>query len=110
MIVTIFWQTKLSNDDLPLAFTDFSGGFILFTAENEGSYWYFDGYSHTRLLAVNNLRKQPEVGLMTGEITRGRNINALFDLLPESTIMAITIVIHPRDVEAHLEKISSRYG
>ncbi|SPX41113.1 conjugative transfer ATPase, PFL_4706 family [Haemophilus influenzae] len=46
---------------------------------------------------------------MTGEVTRGRNINALFDLLPESTIMAITVVIHPQDkLQAHLDKLSSR--
>ncbi len=99
---------QTSNDDLPLAFTDFSEDLFYSQPRNEGSYWYFDGQPH-EVVVVNNLRKQPEVGLMTGEITRGRNINALFDLLPESTIMAITIVIHPQDkLEAHLEKISSR--
>lgn len=95
---------QTSNDDLPLAFTDFSEDLFYSQPRNEGSYWYFDGQPH-EVVVVNNLRKQPEVGLMTGEITRGRNINALFDLLPESTIMAITIVIHPQDkLEAHLEK------
>ncbi len=94
---------QTSNDDLPLAFTDFSEDLFYSQPRNEGSYWYFDGQIH-EVVVVNNLRKQPEVGLMTGEITRGRNINALFDLLPESTIMAITIVIHPQDkLEAHLE-------
>lgn len=97
-----------SDDELPLAFTDFSEDLFYSQPKNEGSYWYFDGQPH-EVVVVNNLRKQPEVGLMTGEVTRGRNINALFDLLPESTIMAITIVIHPQDkLEAHLEKISSR--
>ncbi|ASW36634.1 TPA: conjugative transfer ATPase [Mannheimia haemolytica] len=100
---------QTSNDGLPeLAFNDFSEDLFYSQPKNEGNYWYFDDQPH-EVVVVNNLRKQPEVGLMTGEITRGRNINALFDLLPESTIMAITIVIHPQDkLEAHLEKISSR--
>ncbi|GAB1659147.1 conjugative transfer ATPase [Mannheimia haemolytica] len=97
-----------SDDDLPLAFSDFSEDLFYSQPQNKGSYWYFDNQPH-EVVVVNNLRKQPEVGLITGEITRGRNINALFDLLPESTIMAITIVIHPQDkLEAHLEKISGR--
>ncbi|TRC64355.1 conjugative transfer ATPase, partial [Mannheimia haemolytica] len=88
---------QTSNDGLPeLAFNDFSEDLFYSQPKNEGNYWYFDDQPH-EVVVVNNLRKQPEVGLMTGEITRGRNINALFDLLPESTIMAITIVIHPQD-------------
>ncbi|EFL80063.1 MULTISPECIES: conjugative transfer ATPase [Pasteurellaceae] len=96
------------NNDIPLAFTDFSENLFYSQPENKGEYWYFDGQPH-EVIVVNNLRRQPDIGLMTGEITRGRNINALFDLLPESTIMAITIVVHPQDkLEAHLEKLSSR--
>ncbi len=49
------------------------------------------------------------MGIFTGEVRRGKNINALFDLLPESTIMVTTIVVYPQDkLEAHLERISSR--
>ncbi|HDL5873030.1 TPA: TraC family protein, partial [Mannheimia haemolytica] len=73
---------QTSNDGLPeLAFNDFSEDLFYSQPKNEGNYWYFDDQPH-EVVVVNNLRKQPEVGLMTGEITRGRNINALFDLLP----------------------------
>ncbi|QLB13901.1 conjugative transfer ATPase [Bisgaardia hudsonensis] len=103
-----YLETANDNDDIPLAFSDFSENLFYSQPENKGNYWYFDGQPH-EVIVVNNLRRQPDIGLMTGEITRGRNINALFDLLPESTIMAITLVVHPQDkLEAHLEKLSSR--
>lgn len=39
---------------------------------------------------------------MTGESARGDGINALFDLLPEGVIMALTIVVWPQDrLEEH---------
>lgn len=103
-----YLDVNRSNDDIPLAFSDFSENLLYSQPENKGDYWYFDGQPH-EVIVVNNLRRKPEIGLMTGEITRGRNINALFDLLPESTIMATTIVVHPQDkLEAHLDKLSSR--
>lgn len=99
---------SVPDDDIPLAFTDFSENLFYSQPQNKGEYWYFDNQPH-EVVVINNLRRQPDIGLMTGEITRGRNINALFDLLPESTIMAITIVVHPQDkLENHLERLSSR--
>ncbi|MDE8035232.1 conjugative transfer ATPase [Actinobacillus equuli subsp. equuli] len=103
-----YLEMTQDNDDIPLAFSDFSENLLYSQPENKGDYWYFDGQPH-EVIVVNNLRRQPEIGLMTGEITRGRNINALFDLLPESTIMVTTIVVHPQDkLEDHLEKLSKR--
>ncbi|WP_115306460.1 conjugative transfer ATPase [Pasteurella testudinis] len=96
------------SSDVPLAWQDFSETLFYNQPESKKQYWYFDQQPH-EVVVVDNIRKAPSIGHMTGEVTRGRNINALFDLLPESTIMVTTIVIHPQDkLEAHLEKLSSR--
>lgn len=58
---------------------------------------------------LDRLRKPPTVGHMTGESARGDGINALFDLLPEGVIMALTIVVWPQDrLEEHLSRLSDR--
>lgn len=58
---------------------------------------------------LDRLRKPPTVGHMTGEAARGDGINALFDLLPEGVIMALTIVVWPQDrLEEHLSSLSDR--
>lgn len=94
--------------DLPLQDQDFSENLFFTPPESKNGYWYFNGQPH-EVIVVDNIRKQPDVGHMTGEVTRGRNINALFDLLPESTIMGITVVIYPQDkLQTHLDKLSSR--
>ncbi|WP_140919658.1 conjugative transfer ATPase [Limnobaculum xujianqingii] len=90
--------------------TDFAES-LLFTepASNskEGN-WYFDARPH-RVVVVDRLRKAPRVGHITGENRKGDGINALFDLMPESTIMSMTIVIYPQDqLEEHLNKLADR--
>lgn len=96
------------SDDLPMFEQDFSESLFFSSPESKGDYWYFNGQPH-EVVVVDSVRKAPEVGLMTGEITRGRHINTLFDLLPESTIMVITIVVHPQDkLQSLLETRSKR--
>jgi len=70
--------------------------------------WSFDARPH-KVVVVDRLRKVPSVGHLTGESRKGKGINALFDSLPESTIMSLTMVVHPQDVlEAHLSHLSDR--
>ena len=96
------------SDGLSLQDQDFSENLFFTLPESKNGYWYFNEQPH-EVIVVDNIRKQPDVGHMTGEVTRGRNINALFDLLPESTIMGITVVIHPQDkLQTHLDTLSSR--
>ncbi|MFY1026543.1 conjugative transfer ATPase [Actinobacillus seminis] len=96
------------SDDLPFVGQDFSENLFYNQPESKKDYWYFDGFPH-EVVVVDNLRNTPTIGHFTGEVRRGKNINALFDLLPESTIMVTTIVVYPQDkLEAHLKKISSR--
>ncbi|PJG82801.1 conjugative transfer ATPase [Caviibacterium pharyngocola] len=96
------------TDNIPLMWQDFSETLFYSQPQSKSQYWYFDEQPH-EVIVVDNLRKAPGTGHMTGEVVRGRNINALFDLMPESTIMVISVVISPQDkLEAHLEKLSSR--
>ncbi|MFZ7230573.1 conjugative transfer ATPase [Avibacterium avium] len=96
-----------TSDDLPFVGQDFSENLFYNQPESKNDYWYFDGLPQ-EVVVVDNLRNTPAIGHFTCEVRRGKNINALFDLLPESTIMVTTIVVYPQDkLEAHLEKISS---
>lgn len=95
-------------NEMPLTWQDFSENLFYSPPESKGQYWYFDNQPH-EVVVVDRIRKEPQVGHMTGEVTRGRNINALFDLLPESTIMVTTIVVHPQDrLQTHLDTLSNR--
>lgn len=70
--------------------------------------WYFDGMPH-RVIAVDRLRTPPSTGHVTGETRKGDAINALFDQMPEDTLMCLTLVITPQDVlEAHLNHLSRK--
>lgn len=101
-------QPITQGDELPFVGQDFSENLFYNQPESKGNYWYFDDQPH-EVVVVDNLRNNPAIGHFTGEVKRGKNINALFDLLPESTIMAITVVVYPQDkLESHLEKINSR--
>jgi len=58
--------------------------------------WFFDGLPH-KCLTVDGLRSAPRPGHLTGERRAGEHINALFDLMPEHTIMGMTVVIQAQD-------------
>ncbi|MCT8585725.1 conjugative transfer ATPase [Glaesserella parasuis] len=91
-------------DDLYLV-NDFAETLLVNTPRTEGSYWYFDNCPH-EVVVVDSLRRAPEVGHLTGEVKRGDNVNSLFDLLPENTIMVLTVVVYPQDLlENHIQSI-----
>jgi conjugative transfer ATPase len=70
--------------------------------------WWFDGRPH-RCLSVERLRAAPAIGLTTAERTVGDRAYALFDRLPEGTVMALTMIAIPQDrLENHLNLIESR--
>lgn len=70
--------------------------------------WSFDGQPH-RVLVVDKLRRPPHIGQLTGEISKGDAINALFDQLPEGTVMNLTVLIKPQDVlEEHLNRLARK--
>ncbi|AMB86013.1 conjugal transfer protein [Pseudomonas agarici] len=102
----------LKEGELPLASgTDFTQN--LFYREpfsnTEKGLWYFDGLPH-RVVMLDRLRDAPKTGHITGETRKGSDaLNALFDKMPEDTILCITLVITPQDtLEGHLEQLSRK--
>jgi hypothetical protein len=71
--------------------------------------WLFDGLPH-RVIVMDRLRMPPSTGHITGETRKGGDaVNALFDQMPEDTVMCLTLVATPQDVlEAHLNHLSRK--
>ena len=109
-----FYDTVTQSDEpdgnTPPVLTDFAES-LLFSepvSQADEGCWYFDSRPH-RVVVVDRLRKAPRIGHLTGENRRGDSINTLFDLLPESTIMALTLVVSPQDLlETHLNRLADR--
>ncbi|MBI6855546.1 conjugative transfer ATPase [Pseudomonas cichorii] len=100
------------EDELPLASGgDFSQGLFYREPRSnaEKGLWYFDGLPH-RVVVLDRLRESPKTGHLTGETRKGGDaLHALFDKLPEDTVLNITLVITPQDVlEAQLEKLARK--
>ena len=68
----------------------------------EKGLWYFDELPH-KVVVVDQVRNPPKVGQLTGEVKVGDQLNAVFDQLPENTILSMTMLVTPQDVlEDHL--------
>ncbi|TWD39066.1 conjugative transfer ATPase [Pantoea sp. SJZ147] len=93
--------------DLPLL-NDFSES-LWFTrprSDADKGIWWFDNVAH-KAVPVARLRNSPQTGHLTGEVKRGDNINAIMDLLPEGTVLAMTLVVQPQDkLEANFASLS----
>jgi len=75
-------------------------------SDAERRIWWFDNVAH-KSVPVERLRRAPQTGHLTGEVRRGENINTLMDLMPEGTMIAMTLIAQPQDV---LEDEFSRLG
>tara|TARA_A100001391_G_scaffold65342_1_gene40940 strand:- start:29622 stop:32516 length:2895 start_codon:yes stop_codon:yes gene_type:complete len=75
----------------------------------ENGSWVFDGIPH-RVMVLDRLRSPPATGHVTGETRKGGDaFNALFDQMPEDTVMCLTLVATPQDVlEAHLNHLDRK--
>ncbi|MGB3749175.1 MAG: conjugative transfer ATPase [Rhodanobacter sp.] len=75
----------------------------------EDGLWFFDDVPH-RVMVLDRLRTPPTTGHLTGETRKGGDsFNALFDQMPEDTVMCLTLVAMPQDVlEAHLNYLSKK--
>ncbi|GKT24380.1 conjugative transfer ATPase [Acidovorax sp. SUPP3334] len=71
--------------------------------------WWFDGMPH-RAVVMDRLRTAPGTGHLTGETRKGGDaVNALFDQMPEDTVMCLTLVATPQDVlESHLNHLARK--
>ncbi|MBD2806953.1 conjugative transfer ATPase, partial [Xenorhabdus sp. ZM] len=86
-----------SQSDLPVNH-DFAES-LWFTppvSDPEAGVWWFDHLPH-KAIPVERLRRPPEPGTLTGEVKRGDNINALMDMMPEGTVVTLTIVAQAQD-------------
>ncbi len=100
-----------SKDEL-MESRDLSEGLLFSTpfCDVEKGTWHFNNIPH-RVIVVDELRKKPQVGHITGETARqdGRTHNAVFDLLPEGTEMCLTLVAIPQDrLERHLSALKDK--
>ncbi|MBU9819899.1 conjugative transfer ATPase [Rahnella sp. BCC 1045] len=75
-------------------------------SDAERGVWWFDDVAH-KAVPVERLRRAPQTGHLTGEVRRGENINTLMDLMPEGTLIAMTLIVQPQDV---LEEEFNRLG
>ncbi len=66
-------------------------------SDNETATWWFDGLPHTAV-TIQGLRRAPDIGHMTAERLSGDHVFALFDRLPEHTVMALTLTVRPQDL------------
>ena len=68
----------------------------------EQGIWWLDGLPH-RVIVLQEMKRKPAAGLMTHERQAGDRIYALFDRLPEHSILALTITFQPQDhIRSHL--------
>lgn len=99
------------QDELPLADgTDFSQNLFYRQPVSDATQgvWLFDAMPH-RVIVVDQLNKAPLTGHVTGETLKGDGLNALFDRMPEDTLLCITMVVTPQDMlEGHLQQLSKK--
>ncbi|MDC9589550.1 conjugative transfer ATPase [Xenorhabdus sp. XENO-10] len=75
-------------------------------SDPDNGIWWFDGLPH-KAVPVERLRRPPEPGTLTGEVKRGDNINALMDMMPEGTVVSLTIVAQAQDtLEADFTRLA----
>jgi conjugative transfer ATPase len=87
---------------------DFSEGLLggLPVADpHRGGVWFFDGLAH-RAIALRRFERAPALGVGTLERRMGDHVFALFDRLPEDTVLSLTVTLRPQDqVREHLLRI-----
>ena len=74
-------------------------------SDSDQGVWWFDALPH-RAITVDALRRKPLPGHFTGERQVGDNLYALFDKLPEGSILSLCLTIQPQDlVENHVVQV-----
>ncbi len=79
------------DTDMPFGY-EFAEQLVLTTPRTRQGAWWFDGLPH-RAVTIQQLRTAPEIGHLTAERPRGDQAFALFDRLPEHTVLAMTITV-----------------
>ena len=74
---------------------EFAEQLTLSMPRSEQGVWWFDNIAHT-VISVQGLRRAPHIGHLTAERRTGDHVVALFDRLPEHTVMAMTLTVKPQ--------------
>jgi F pilus assembly protein of type IV secretion system len=84
------------DEDLPFG-ADFADSLVLTPPRSEVKMgvWWFDGMPHT-CVTIQGLRRPPQLGHYTAERHLGDQAFALFDQMPEGTILTLVIVFKPQ--------------
>jgi hypothetical protein len=84
------------DEDLPFG-ADFADSLVLTPPRSEvkTGVWWFDGMPHT-CVTIQGLRRPPQPGHYTAERHLGDQAFALFDQMPEGTILTLVIVFKPQ--------------
>ncbi|PHM27543.1 conjugative transfer ATPase [Xenorhabdus budapestensis] len=85
-----------TQSDLPVN-NDFAES-LWFTppvSDPEKGVWWIDGLPH-KAVPVERLRRPLEPGTLTGDVKWRDNINELMDMMPEGTVVTLTIVAQDR--------------
>jgi conjugative transfer ATPase len=105
------YPEEIEPGELELASGDFTQRLFFGQPRSDvaNGVWVFDGLPH-RVVVLDRLRSPPQTGHLTGETKKGGDaMNALFDQMPEDTVMSLTLVITPQDVlEAHLNHLAKK--
>ena len=74
---------------------EFAEQLTLSMPRSEEGVWWFDDIPHT-VVSVQGIRRTPDIGHITAERQVGDHVYALFDRLPEHTVMAMTLTVKPQ--------------
>jgi len=92
--------------DLPFG-ADFADSLLLTPPRSEVSrgVWWFDGMPH-KCITIQGLRRPPHPGHYTAERHLGEQAFALFDQMPEGTVLTLVIVFRPQyQVLNHIARV-----
>ena len=94
------------DEALPFG-ADFAESLVLSMprSDAQSGTWWFDDQPHT-VVSVQGLRRAPEIGHLTAERPIGEHVFALFDRMPEGTVMSLTLTVTPQDrIRTHLNQV-----
>ncbi|MCY3541898.1 MAG: conjugative transfer ATPase [Gammaproteobacteria bacterium] len=86
---------------------DFAESLLLSCPQSDADQgvWWFDKFPHA-FISIQNFRNIPEIGILTAEKTFGNHTYALFDRLPEHTILCLNVTIKSQSVvRTHVARI-----
>jgi len=84
---------------------EFAEQLSLSMPRSEEGVWWFDELPHT-MVTVQGLRRAPDIGHITAARQSGDHVVALFDRLPEHTVMVMTLTYKPQHlIRNHIAQV-----